>query len=58
MGAVISWLTHVLHGAGAAPIIDLHGSHCAICHWGPDGSTSSKEADTRPASTVGGRKGE
>jgi hypothetical protein len=41
MGNLIAWLGSF---RSSAPLVDLHGTHCSLCHFGSDVSEHNEES--------------
>ena len=44
MGNLIAWLGSFR--SASAPLVDLHGMHCSLCHFGSDGSEHNEDPMT------------
>ena len=42
MGNLIAWLGSFR--SASAPLVDLHGTHCSLCHFGADVSEHNEES--------------
>ena len=42
MGNLIAWLGSFR--SATAPLVDLHGTHCSLCHFGSDVSEHNEES--------------
>ena len=42
MGNLIAWLGSFR--SASAPLVDLHGTHCSLCHFGSDVSEHNEES--------------
>jgi hypothetical protein len=44
MGNLIAWMGSFR--SASAPLVDLHGTHCSLCHIGSDGSEHNEDPMT------------
>ena len=49
MGNLIAWLGSFR--STSAPLVDLHGTHCSLCHFGSDVSEHNEESAKAHGST-------